>query len=360
MAKDYYSTLGVPRNATAEEIKKSFRKLARETHPDANQEDPTAEARFRELAEAYEVLSDSGRRAAYDRGDTIDLGDLLGGFDDLIRSVFGDTGWFGRPTTTSTKARDLLVPAEVTLAEAGFGTTTTVSFRSRVTCGKCGGDGAAPGAIRNTCATCGGGGVVRVARRGLLGTMMSVVPCDTCSGQGFLISERCRECNGVGTQLGERSVKVEIPPGVDNGTRLRLNGQGEAGGAGTLAGDLFVEIRLLPDARFQRDGSDLLYEVSIGMAVAALGSEIQVPLLEGDSEGLKIPAGTQPGWLTRLRGLGVPHLGRRGRGDLIVRINVQVPTELSEQQEEILRFFAELSGEQPAEQVETRSRRRRH
>lgn len=358
MAKDYYKVLGVPRNATTEEIKRAFRRLARETHPDANREDPTAEARFRELAEAYEVLSDGGRRAAYDRGDTIDLGDLLGGFDDLLRSVFGDTGWFGRPAQSATRARDLLVYADITLAEAGFGTTTNVSFRSRVTCTECGGDGAAPGAVRSTCHTCGGSGVVRVARRGLLGTMMTLVPCDTCAGQGHIISEVCPGCRGLGTKQGDRSVKVEVPPGVDNGTRLRLNGQGQAGGVGGLPGDLFVEIRVNPDHRFKREGSDLWHEVVVSISLAALGTEVQVPLLEGETEGLKIPAGTQPGWVTRLRGLGMPHLGRRGRGDLIVRVNVVVPTELSEQQEEALRFFAELSGDQPGEQVVGRKRRK--
>jgi molecular chaperone DnaJ len=355
MAKDYYATLGVEANASAEEIRKSFRRLARESHPDANPGDPQAEAKFRDVAEAYEVLSDPNRRAAYDRGDTIDLGDLFGGFggglDDLLRSVFGESGLFGAGSGgpgAAPRGRDVLTRVQVRLEDAAFGTPVDVKFRTSVLCEVCDGSGAKPGTDRHTCPTCEGTGAQRVARRGLLGTMMSVTTCATCRGAGEIISEACERCNGRATYQQERSVTVEIPPGVATGTRLRLNHEGEASGRSGRPGDLFVEIQVLEDERFDRQGDDLVHHTTVGIAEAALGTTIEVPLLGEEPTTLEVPSGTQPGWIARVSGQGMTRLGRRGRGDLVVVVGVEVPTDLSAEEEDLLRRFAELRAEQPA------------
>jgi molecular chaperone DnaJ len=356
MAKDYYATLGVGRDASPEEIKKAFRRLARESHPDANPGDSGAEARFREAAEAYEVLSDPNRRGAYDRGDAFDLGDLFGGFgggglDDLLRSVFGEGGLFGAAaggTGGTPRGRDVLTRVQISLAEAAFGTPTDVKFRTAVGCEVCDGSGAEPGTDRQTCPTCQGTGAQRVARRGLLGTMMSVTTCSTCSGSGEIVSDPCKNCLGRGTTQQDRDVRVEIPPGVATGTRLRLNHEGEAAGRGGRAGDLFVEIQVMPDERFERQGDDLVHRLRVGIAEAALGTTLQVPLLDDATHDLDVPAGTQPGWVARIPGQGMSRLGRRGRGDLAVVVDVEVPVDLTDEEEELLRRFAELRREQPA------------
>ncbi len=353
MAKDYYAVLGVSRDASPEEIKKAFRRLARDTHPDANPDDPSAEARFREVAEAYEVLSDPERRRAYDRGETLDLGNIFAGFssfDDLLRSVFGDAGPFGsgRGPSARPRGRDVVARVRVSLAEAAFGTEADVAFETNVRCELCGGSGAKPGALRSTCPTCGGAGAVRVARRGLLGTVMSVAECDRCRGSGEVVSELCPRCHGRGVHPDRRSVRVEIPAGVSNGTRLRMSGEGEAAGAGARSGDLYVTIEVVPDERFERSGDDLIHRTTVGIAEAALGTSVEVPLLEGGTETVDIPPGTQPGWSVRVPGRGTGHLGRRGRGDLIVTVDVEVPSGLTAEEEELLRRFAELRGEHPS------------
>lgn len=354
MAKDYYAALGVARDAPSEDIKRAFRRLARESHPDANPGDPAAEARFREVAEAYEVLSDPQRRAAYDRGDTLDFGDLFGGFgggglDDLLRSVFGDGGLFGGGGTAAgpPRGRDVLTRVQITLADAAFGTPVDVKFRTSVSCGTCEGTGATPGTDRETCPACQGSGAQRVARRGLLGTMMSVTTCATCGGSGETVVDPCDVCAGRGTMQEDRSVRVEIPPGVATGTRLRLNHEGEAAGRGGRAGDLFVEIQVRADERFERQGDDLIHRTSVGIAEAALGTMLEIPLIDGETTELDVPAGTQPGWVARVPGQGMSRLGRRGRGDLAVVVDVVVPTDLSPEEEDLLRRFAELRSEQP-------------
>lgn len=360
MPPDYYSILGVARDASTEDIKRAFRRLARETHPDANPGDHSAEARFREIAEAYEVLSDTGRRRSYDRGDTIDLSDLFGnfgGFDDLLRSVFGDGGFFGGGSQGGVgRGRDVLVGVEVDLVTAAFGGERDVGFRTRVNCEVCGGDGAAPGTSVTTCSQCGGTGSIRVARRGLLGTMMTVSSCPACSGLGTTVAEPCLQCRGSGAVNGERHVKAEIPAGVSSGTRLRLGGRGEFPGRGGVAGDLQVEIRVASDPNFHREGDHLIHSLRLGLAEAALGTEVEIPLLEGGTETLEVGAGTQPGAVFRLPGLGTAHLGRRGRGDLLVQVVVEVPTDLTPEETEALRTFARLRGERPRE---TTGRRRR-
>lgn len=361
MAKDYYAILGVPRDAGPDEIKKAFRALARETHPDANPDDPTADARFREIAEAYEVLSDPDRRRRYDRGDTVDLGDLFGagfgGLDDLLRSVFGEGGIFGGPTRRGPqRGHDILTRVSVTLAEAAVGASADVSFRTNVRCEGCGGSGARPGTSPRTCSTCNGAGAVRTARRGLIGTVMSVAPCDTCDGTGEIIPERCEVCGGAGVHPAERTVRIEVPAGVATGTRLRLNGEGEAGSRNARPGDLYVEVVVSEDSRFERVGDDVVTRVRIGMAEAALGAVVSAPLLDGESEEIIVPPGTQPGWTLRLPGKGFGRLGRRGRGDEVVVVDVEIPVDLSDREVELLRELAALRGEHPQE---GRRRRRR-
>jgi molecular chaperone DnaJ len=352
MARDYYADLGVPREATTEEIKRAFRRVARESHPDANPGDPASETRFRHAAEAYEVLSDPGRRRSYDRGEVADFSDLFSGFgglDDLIRSVFGDSGLFGgasgRPTTI--RGRDVLVAVEADLSTVAFGGDTEVAFRTQTSCEQCGGEGTAPGTRPVTCPTCGGTGTVRVARRGLLGTMMTVNNCNTCFGHGTVVSEPCPSCRGQGATVNDRHVTVEIPAGVRSGTRLRLSGRGEFPGRRGIAGDLHVEVRTRAHPDFEREGDDLVYALKLGMAEAALGAKLEVPLLEGGTETHEVPPGTQPGTVFRLPGLGTARLGRRGRGDLLLHTVVEIPTTLNEEEEEALRKFAQLRGENP-------------
>ena len=356
MPHDYYETLDVGRDASTEEIKKAFRRIARETHPDANPGNPEAEERFRRAAEAYEVLSDPARRARYDRGDAIDLGDLfggMGGIDDFLRSVFGEGGLFGGGVRRQARGRDVLVTAEISLEEAAFGTDSTVEFRSLRTCEACGGDGAEPGSDRMTCPDCGGAGRVRVAQRSLFGTMMSVTTCQRCDGEGVVVDDPCQTCGGDGALPGETTVNVEIPPGVSSGTRLRLSGRGESGGRLGPSGDLFVEISVADDPRYERHDADLIHKVSIGLAEAALGTSVEVPLIEGGHTDVEIPEGTQPGTSFTVRGSGMHRLGQRTRGDLIVVVDVSVPRQLTDEEEDLLRRWAELRGERINRPAET-------
>jgi molecular chaperone DnaJ len=348
MAKDYYEILGVGRDATGDEIKKAFRRIARATHPDANPGDPASEGRFRDAAEAYEVLSDPDRRRRYDRGDTIDLSDLFagwGGFDDLLRSVFGDGQMFGGGSGRPARGRDVLIRVDVDLQGAAFGTEAPVSFRTRATCLACAGTGAEGEDGRSTCPECGGSGSVRMARRSLFGTMMTVGTCPTCRGDGALITNPCPECSGLGTVDEETTVTVEVPAGVSTGTRLRLSGRGESAGRDGPAGDLYVEVHVTADPMFERHDADLIHRLTIGIAEASLGTRVAVPLVEGGTTDLDIPAGTQPGTVFQLDGLGVTKLGRRTRGDLHVVVAVEVPTDLTSEEEEILRRWADLRGE---------------
>ncbi len=348
MAKDYYAILGVERSATTEEIKKAFRKVARETHPDANPDDPQAEARFKLAAEAYEVLSDTGRRQRYDRGDVIDLSNLfagLGGIDDLLRSVFGDSGLFGGRPYRPSRGRDVLVRKVITLEEAAFGTEAVIEYETLRDCDSCSGSGARSGTEPSTCPTCGGGGQVRTAQRSVFGTMMSVTNCPTCGGKGTVVSDPCPECAGSGAQAGEVVVNVEVPAGVSTGTRLRLSGRGESSGREGSAGDLFVEIEVADDERFEREESELIHRATIGIAEATLGTRIEVPAIDGDAIPLEIAAGTQPGTVLRVPGRGMPVLGRRNRGDMHVVVEVVVPRSVTDEEEELLRRWAALRGE---------------
>ncbi len=349
MAKDYYEILGVDRSATTEEIKKAFRRVARQTHPDANPGDSDAEARFKLAAEAYEILSNPERRRRYDRGDTIELSDLfagMGGMDDLLRSVFGESGLFGGGRTyRPPRGRDVLVRTRVTLTEAALGTDAEVEYEATTSCENCSGSGASPGTRPTTCAECGGGGQVRMAQRSVFGTMMSVTTCPTCRGDGTVIADPCSECWGTGATPDQLRVNVEIPPGVSTGTRLRIGGRGESAGRTGHSGDLFVEVIVEDDPRFERHDSDLLHHTSIGIAEAVLGTRIEVPTIDGDAAPLDIPPGTRPGTVFTMRGQGMPILGRRGRGDLVVVVDIAIPEVVGNEEEELMRRWAELRGE---------------
>lgn len=358
---DYYETLGVRRDAPQEEIKRAFRRLARETHPDANPGDPGAEERFRHIAEAYEVLSDPQKRAAYDRGGTVDVGDLFSSFagiDDLLGRFFG--GGFGFSFGGGVQAgpaagADVTVREELDLEEAASGVKREVRFLAPIPCETCSGSGSAPGVPLETCGRCRGQGSVRVTRQTILGATLAITTCDECRGRGRVITDPCAECRGRGSIDGERTVEVDLPPGIDNGTRLRVPGRGAAGEAGGRPGDLYVEAVIAPDPRFERHGADLIHRLHIGLAEAALGCRRAVPVVGEDDFDLEIPAGTQPGSVFKLSKLGMPRLRRRGRGDLLVEVLVDVPTDLTPEEEESLRSYARSRGEEP----DPPSRRRR-
>lgn len=322
--------------------------MARETHPDANPNDPEAEARFKRAAEAYEVLSDPERRRRHDRGDVVDLSDLfggLGGIDDLLRSVFGDSGMFGSRPYRPPRGRDVLIRARVSLEEAAFGTETTVEYDSLRACDECDATGATSGSQPITCPDCNGVGQVRRSQRSMFGTMMSVTTCPTCHGEGTLISDPCPECSGTGARAGTIKVSVEVPAGVSSGTRLRISGRGESSGRHGQPGDLFVEVEVAPDPRFERRESDLIHHVRIGIAEAALGTGLDIPTIDGEPLTLDVPRGTQPGSVLTLAGRGMPVLGRRRRGDLVVVVDVAIPESLSEEEEDLLRRWGEVRGE---------------
>lgn len=345
MARNYYEVLGVDRSASAEEIKKAFRRVARETHPDANPDDPEAEARFKQAAEAYEVLSDPERRRRHDRGDTIDISDLfagVGGIDDLLRSVFGDSGLFGGRPYRPPRGRDVLARTEISLEDAAFGTEAVIEYRSLVSCPDCSGTGSSPGTHPITCPDCGGGGQVRVAQRSVFGSMMSVQTCPTCKGEGVLITDPCSRCGGSGAVSDETAVNVEIPPGVSSGTRLRLSGRGESSGRAGQAGDLLVEISVATDPRFDRRDQDLFHRLTMEAPAATLGVKVEVPTIDGEQMPLEIPAGTQPGTIITLPGRGMPTVGRRGRGDLHVVVEVEIPRSLTGAEEELVRQWSAL------------------
>ncbi len=358
---DYYEVLGLSRDATQEEIKRAFRRKARETHPDANPGDPDAEHRFREAALAYEVLSDPQRRAAYDRGGLVEAGDLFSSFagiDDLLSRFFGGGFGFGFGGQAGPAAgEDAGVVVELTLAEAASDAARQVRYRARVACGTCGGDGAAPGSSPAICDRCAGRGQVRVTRQTFLGAAMTIAPCDKCRGRGRIVTSPCPECGGAGAISDEVTIGVEIPAGVEDGARLRLTGRGSVGEPGGRPGDLYVEIRVLPDPRFERHGADLVHRVRLGLAEAALGTSLKVPTVDGEDMDLEVPRGTQPGTVFKLSRLGMPRLRRRGRGDLLVEMQVVVPTNLSPAQEAALRAFA-AAGESGGEEA-PRPRRRR-
>ncbi|GIU85200.1 MAG: chaperone protein DnaJ [Acidimicrobiales bacterium] len=348
--KDYYAILGVPRDATQEEIKKAYRRLARTYHPDHNP-DPEAESRFKEIAEAYEVLGDPEKRRRYDAygsADGVGFGDIFGAdFGDLFDAFFG--GGFTRGASRRGPARgpDVEAVAEIDLEEAFTGCSVEVKVRTAEVCTDCGGSGSRGGAAPSKCPDCGGTGRSTTVRRSLLGQIVTSRDCGRCGGEGVVVTDPCGSCAGEGRRLVEKGYVIDVPPGVDNGQTLRLSGKGAVGARGGTPGDLYVHVRVRPHERFERHGDDLVEELHIPFTQAALGACVEYETLDG-SEELVIPPGTQSGEVFRFGGKGMPRLGGRGRGNLIVKVIVDVPTDLTEEQEELLRKFAALRGEEVA------------
>lgn len=354
---DYYELLGVARTASPDDIKKAYRKRARELHPDANPDDPSAEERFKEVARAYEVLSDPEQRMRYDRyGEAAtggaggpNMGDMFGGgLGDLFDAFFGGGGggpFGGRGGPAGPpRGQDLEVVVDITLEQAVFGATVPVTVRTASRCDSCGGSGAAEGTEAVMCVECNGRGQVQRIRQSLLGQMVTSSVCPRCNGLGQVVPSPCASCRGEGRAIGDKTYQVDIPAGVDTGSTLRLTGRGAVGVRGGSPGDLYVHIRVAEHERFERDGDDLICELPVSIAQAALGAKFSVATLDGDEE-IVVPPGTQPGLVFLLRGRGVTRLKGRSRGDLRVRVAVQVPSKLSDAEADLLRKYAELRGE---------------
>ena len=353
MAVDYYATLGVRRDSSAEEIKRAYRRLARELHPDVNP-DPTTQERFKQVTAAYEVLSDPEKRRIVDLG-----GDPLataaaggagfagfGGLGDLMDAFFGAGAGARGPRSRVRQGADALIPLDLDLRETAFGVTRDVVVDTADVCPSCRGEGSARGTHPETCTTCRGRGEVQSVQRSFLGQVMTSRPCPVCRGTGSTIAHPCNQCGGEGRVQARRTVPVTVPAGVEDGMRLRLAGAGEVGPGGGPPGDLYVEIREREDPVFERQGDDLHCQVTLPMTAAALGTTVTLRTLDGE-EVLDIRPGTQPGGLLTLRGRGVPHLatGGTGRGNLVVHVDVQTPTRLDGEQEKLVRELARLRGE---------------
>ncbi len=345
--RDYYEVLGVPRNATEAELKKAYRRLAMKHHPDRNPGDAGAEAAFKEAKEAYEVLKDPRKRAAYDQFGHAGVSGGAGGgggfggadaFSDIFGEVFGDIFGGGRRGSRRRVFRgaDLRYELELDLEQAVFGDTATVRLPVQVECGTCGGSGAEPGTSPVTCDTCGGRGTVRMQQ----GFFAVEQTCPRCRGQGTMITSPCGDCHGDGRVREMKTLSVKIPPGVDTGDRIRLGGEGEAGRNGGPPGDLYVEVSVRPHEIFQRRGADLVCEIPVSYATAVLGGDVDVPTLgEEPSLSLKVPEGTQSGKVFRLRGKGVRPVRGGATGDLLVGVSVETPVKLTKVQKELLRKF---------------------
>ncbi|KRO37642.1 MAG: molecular chaperone DnaJ [Acidimicrobium sp. BACL17 MAG-120924-bin0] len=363
MAEDFYSLLGVSRGASADDLKKAYRKRARELHPDANPGNTEAEAKFKEVSRAYEVLSDPEKKARYDQfgeagvGGTGGSGDPFGGaggFGDIFEAFFGGGSPFGggqRGPSGPPRGQDIETVADISFEEAVFGCQTTVKVRTAVRCDDCSGSGAQEGTTPATCSECGGAGQVRRVRQSMLGQMVTSQACGRCSGMGQIIASPCTGCRGEGRIIKEMSYPIEVPAGIDSGQTLRLTGKGAVGQRGGSTGDLFVHMRVGEHSMYERDDDDLVTDIEISIVQAALGATIDLPTLDGD-EVLDIPAGTQHGREFVLKARGVPRLSQggrsRGRGDLRARVVVAVPTKLSDAEREVLKKYAELRGEQVA------------
>lgn len=360
MARDYYEILGVARGASDDELKRAFRKLAMEHHPDRNGGCTDSEARFKELNEAYSILCDPNKRAAYDRFGHAGVSGMNGGgqgagfndihdiFNEVFGEAFGDMFGGGRRQQGPRRGQDLRYDLEITLEQAFAGSTVNIDVPASLTCEVCTGSGCKPGSSPSTCQTCGGAGRVRASQ----GFFSIERTCPRCGGSGKMISDPCATCHGAGQMRRERTLEVAIPPGVDDGARIRLSGEGDAGAHGGPRGDLYIFLSVRPHDLFERDGLDLLCTVPVPMSTAALGGEIEAPCLMGgpDCDGecrltVKIPEGTQTGHKMRVKGRGMPSLRGRQRGDLLVELFVETPTRLNTRQKELLRELAECCGE---------------
>jgi molecular chaperone DnaJ len=339
MPRDYYEVLGVSREANETEIKKAFRKLARELHPDVNNE-PDAEDRFKEAAEAYEVLSDAERRRTYDaygqeglRSGGFDPGAGFGSIDDIFQAFFGGRG-FGFGGGGPASGGDVAIAVEVELAEVATGARREVTYDVVAPCEHCHGNGAEPGTPITTCERCGGAGELRQVTRTPFGQMVRSAPCDACGGAGKIPQTPCDVCGGSGRTRQSRTSAIEVPAGIEDGQRMRITGAGHSGEPGAPAGDLYVEVRVAEDERFERDGGDLISTVSIPATEAMLGTKVTVPTLEGEEE-IEVEPGTQPGAEKVLKGAGLPRLNGSRRGSQRVILEVFVPTNLNEEQREL-------------------------
>ncbi|GIG39906.1 molecular chaperone DnaJ [Cellulomonas phragmiteti] len=351
---DYYEILGVPRDATPEQIKKAYRRLARELHPDVAGTDPGSEERFKDVSRAYDVLGNPDKRRAYDMGaDPASPGGGMGGgfgFQDIFETFFGAAGG-GAPRGPVPRARrgqDALVRLDLDLAEAAFGVHREVQVDTAVLCPTCGGTCCRPGTSPRTCEVCGGRGSVQRVARSFLGQVMTTQPCAACHGFGTVIPEPCTECAGEGRVRSRRTLSVDVPAGVDTGTRIKMTGQGEVGPAGGPPGDVYLEVRERKHETFVRRGDDLHATLQVPMTAAALGTVVSMDTLDGPQE-VDLRPGTQPGQVLTMRGLGVGHLHVGGRGDLHVHVEVQVPTPADEEQADLLRRLAVLRGEERPE-----------
>ena len=351
--RDYYEVLGVGRDASDGDIKKAFRGLARDLHPDLNPDDPAATDRFKEAAEAYEVLSDPDKRGRYDRFGHDGLSGAqfhteqfmdFGSLSDLLGAFFGgDESMFGGGRRGAARGQDVAAALELTFAEAAFGVEREVEYASVGACGRCGGNGAEPGTEPETCPTCEGRGRVQRVQQTALGQFVQTLACPECRGRGVRIATPCTECHGAGRVPVRRTTTVTVPGGIADGQRLHLRGLGGAGEAGAPPGDLFVGVRVAADERFEREGDDLVSVIDLPFTQAALGSHVTVPTLDGD-ERIELPPGTQPGDVVVLRGKGVGRLRGRGRGDLLIHVNVLVPRKLTDDQRRQLEAFDREAG----------------
>ena len=368
--KDFYEVLGVDKSASEDEIKKAFKKAALKYHPDRNKGDKEAEEKFKEVNEAYQVLSDAEKRQRYDQFGTADFNGAqgfdgfdfggFGGFGDIFSDIFG--GGFSSSSSRKNaprKGADLEYNLNLTFEEAVYGCKKEIKVTRKEKCETCSGTGAKPGTSSKTCTKCHGSGRVQMQRRTPLGVMSTTTVCDACNGEGKIIEEPCTTCRGTGKERKTRTITVNVPAGVDTGNVMPFRGQGEAGENGGPAGDLYVNIRVAPHKSFKRNGYDIHMETHISFAKAAFGTDIKVPTVEGDVT-YKIPAGTQPGTVFRLKGKGVQRVNSTVKGDHYVKVIVDVPKTLNEKQEEALRMFMEASGEEVAttEQAEKKKHKK--
>jgi len=354
--RDYYEVLGVSRNASTEEVKKAFRKLAMRYHPDRNKEDG-AEAKFKEIGEAYEVLSDPDKRAAYDRYGHAGLqgfdfgqpfeGFDFGGFGDIFDAFFGGTT--ARRASQAQRGADRRVDIEIDFQEAAFGCEKEIEVTRNERCPRCGGNRAEPGSQLARCPSCDGNGEVRRVSRSFFGQFVNIATCPQCHGEGRIITEPCKECKGSGRQRQTRKLLVNIPAGISDDSQMRLSGEGDVGMNGGSPGHLYLRIGVSPHPHFERDEDDLIYDLPLNLAQATLGCQVEIPTLDGKPHTLKVPAGTQSGRVFVLRGKGVPRLHVGGRGDLLVHASVVVPTDLTDEQRELLQKLAESFGTPVAE-----------